>query len=167
MNVLHRKAFTMVELIFAIVIIGILTAVAVPKFAATRDDAVITKARATVAAVRNAIATERQKRILKGDFVNLINSLSPNPANIFDTFNPDRDNLLAAVPGNRVLEYAMLTCATLGKNRECWQMAGADYAFVLPDGVPVVFTIFDAAGAATSRFNCVAPNSVNCRLLTQ
>jgi len=34
-----RKAFTMIELIFVIVIIGILSAAAIPKLAATRDDA--------------------------------------------------------------------------------------------------------------------------------
>ena len=36
-----KKAFTMVELIFVIVIIGILAAVAIPKLAGTRDDAKI------------------------------------------------------------------------------------------------------------------------------
>lgn len=66
-----KRAFTMIELIFVIVVIGILSGIAIPKFAATRDDAQVSKGRAEVAAIRSAIAMERQKRILKGVFTDI------------------------------------------------------------------------------------------------
>ena len=41
---MKRSGFTMIELIFVIVILGILASVAIPKLAATRDDARVSKA---------------------------------------------------------------------------------------------------------------------------
>ena len=72
-----RRAFTMLELVFVIVVIGILSAIAIPKFALTRNDAEITKARAEVAAMRSAIAIERQKRVLKGNFADITDAEVP------------------------------------------------------------------------------------------
>jgi general secretion pathway protein G len=69
-----KKAFTVIELVFAIVVIGILSAIAIPRFAATRDDAIVSKGRAEVAAMRSAIAMERQKRILSGNFDDITGS---------------------------------------------------------------------------------------------
>ncbi len=66
-----RRAFTMIELVLVIVVIGILAGLAIPKFAATRDDAIVSKARATVGSLRSAISMERQKRILRGDFTDI------------------------------------------------------------------------------------------------
>lgn len=63
----NKHAFTMLEVIFVIVAIGILAAIAVPKFSATRVDAKIARAKATVAAVRSGIVSERQTRMLQGD----------------------------------------------------------------------------------------------------
>ncbi len=45
---MRRSGFTMIELIFVIVILGILASVAIPKLAATRDDAKISKAASEV-----------------------------------------------------------------------------------------------------------------------
>lgn len=73
----------MIELVFVIVVLGILSAIAIPKFAATRTDAQISKGRADIASIRSAIMTERQTRLIKGDS-SYINSLSSGSAKLFD-----------------------------------------------------------------------------------
>lgn len=62
-----KNAFTMIEMVFVIVVLGILAAIAVPRLAATRTDAEISKGAADVASIRSAIITERQSRLITGD----------------------------------------------------------------------------------------------------
>lgn len=62
-----KKAFTMIELIFVIVVIGILAGVALPRLAANRDDAEITKAKAQVASIRAGIQTKRSANLLSSN----------------------------------------------------------------------------------------------------
>jgi general secretion pathway protein G len=50
---MQKKAFTMLELIFVIVILGILAAIAIPKIAATRNDATATSIALLVATCVN------------------------------------------------------------------------------------------------------------------
>ncbi|DAB29660.1 MAG TPA: prepilin-type cleavage/methylation domain-containing protein [Sulfurimonas sp. UBA12504] len=63
----NKHAFTMIEMVFVIVVLGILASIAMPRLAATRTDAEITKGRADIASIRSAIVTERQARLIKGE----------------------------------------------------------------------------------------------------
>ncbi|RLA70489.1 MAG: hypothetical protein DRG09_03095 [Epsilonproteobacteria bacterium] len=159
----NRKAFTMLELVFVIVVIGILSAIAIPKFAATRGDAIMTKAKATVGSVRSAVATERQKRILRGNFA-IITKLSSSATlgnAVFDAFDGN-----ASRP---VLEYAPLSCAT-ATSTSCWRetttasgttAAPTKYTFNLPTSGGVVFLL------QNNRFECETPTNQYCKELTQ
>jgi len=61
-----KKAFTMIELVFVIVVLGILSAVAIPKLSAYVEDANIAAGISTVSSIRTAIASERQKSLILG-----------------------------------------------------------------------------------------------------
>ncbi|MCI6344228.1 MAG: type II secretion system GspH family protein [Campylobacter sp.] len=60
-----KKGFTMIELIFVIVILGILASVAIPRLAATREDAEIS---AAVANLRTLVSDATAYYTAKGDF---------------------------------------------------------------------------------------------------
>ena len=60
-----KKGFTMIELIFVIVILGILASVAIPRLAATREDAEIS---AAVANLRTLVSDINSYYVVKGSF---------------------------------------------------------------------------------------------------
>jgi len=68
---MFRSAFSMIELVFVIVILGIMAAVAVPKFASIQDDALISNEKQTIAVARQGIATLYGKRQVRGSDFNI------------------------------------------------------------------------------------------------
>ena len=116
MNTISRKAFTMVELIFVIVIIGILAAVAIPKLGSTADLAYMAKGQSTLATVRSAISTERQKMILRSEFTDV--SIYNASGRVFTRFTDDN--------GSRILDNDIASCTDIG----CWNTSdGVSYTF--------------------------------------
>jgi len=157
MQTSSKKAFTMIELVFVIVVIGILSAIAIPKLAATRDDAVITKAISTLSAVRSSLATERQKRILRGDFAPLtsLGGATGNDKTLFDNYNGDAN-------ASSVLEYPIRSCASGATG--CWEKTGpTTYIYRMPHNTSTVTFTLDPA-----KFRLGCPSSdTNCQLLTK
>ena len=87
-----KKGFTMIELIFVIVILGILASVAVPRLASTREDAEIS---ATVANLRTLVSDASSYYVANGTF-----KPKGKQANWRDVTNvPLRDSTKALVQG--------------------------------------------------------------------
>ncbi len=145
-----KSAFTMIELVFVIVVIGILASVAIPRLSATRDDAEITKARVVVASVRNALAMERQKRILRGDFTPIV-AVGGTNTGVFGNFD---DN--ASQP--MVLEYAISSSSQKGE----WEYkeVGSEKQYIFHGLGDVIFLVNNG------KFVCKTPSSDGCKQLT-
>ena len=62
---MKRSAFTMIELIFGIVIMGILAAVALPRFAGVQDDALVATEKAGIGSIRASLQAIRGHAITR------------------------------------------------------------------------------------------------------
>jgi len=145
---MKRSAFTMIELVFVIVVIGILSAIAFPRLAATRTDAQVAKGRSDVSAIRSAIVSERQGRLLRGD--------SAYTAMLDDATNAAGQTLFDG-NGTVLLQYGIISANSDGH----WMKTNTGYTYQIM-GDPVAFTYTQATGA----FDCTHTNA-NCRLLTE
>ena len=137
-----KNAFTMIELIYVIVILGILSAVALPKFASTKNQADISKARTDVAAIRSSIMTDRQAQLIKGTNT-YIGQLSANTTELF-TGSATRP----------LLRYGIIAGTGPGKWRVNGAVANNDYFFKV-DTVDIAFDY----NVTTGLFTCDRTNA--------
>lgn len=148
-----KNAFTMVELVFVIVILGILAAIAIPKMAATRTDAEITKGRSDISAIRSAIVTERQGRLIQGQ-TGYISRLTPSGSSTLFTGDGS---------GRTLLMYGIAAGTTSGH----WKSTDADgkhYSFIV-QSTEVPFTYDDSTGIFTCTVDASAAGQM-CATLT-
>lgn len=107
---MKRSGFTMIELIFVIVILGILAAVAIPKLAATRDDAKIsTKIQEGTQFIQEASSYYTAHGVFAKVGVMSNVKLTTTATGSTDASNSDLNNtavvFLQAIPGVGCIEF--------------------------------------------------------------
>jgi general secretion pathway protein G len=138
-----KKSFTMIELIFVIVVIGILAAIAIPRMWVTRDDAIIVKLKTQVATIQSAISSKYAKLILEG------NNSCPD----LET-NPNDDKLFEGVLNKPIYKNA---------SSLKWDGNGTDYNATYNSSV--VHFKYDKNPEDGCKFYCVlGSGEFNCNL---
>ncbi|WP_178140553.1 type II secretion system protein [uncultured Campylobacter sp.] len=112
-----KKGFTMIELIFVIVILGILAAVAIPKLAATRDDAEITKTATNINTLINDLGSYYTSQ---GEFAGDTKKMS----NVKTPIMAKNDKCLEVGAGNNTKGEIGITIKTDGLCKNVWELPG-------------------------------------------
>ncbi|MEN8146067.1 MAG: prepilin-type N-terminal cleavage/methylation domain-containing protein [Campylobacterota bacterium] len=159
---MKRTAFTLIELIFVIVVLGILAAVAIPKLGGTVISAQIAKAQGDVAAIRASIASARQKLLVTGRnaYPTALDQLGANSVEGNTLF--DQNGTDAQVTANtavRILTYPIYAGASTSTGK--WYKLDGNYNFTV-DETPVTFTYTPATGL----FDCVHTEDF-CQRITE
>ena len=114
-----KKGFTMIELIFVIVILGILAAVAIPKLAATRDDAEISKTAANIQTFINDLGSYYTSQGEFADASKMSNVKSP-----IKIKNKDDCLKIKAGTGNATSGEIGLEIGVNGLCAKVWELPG-------------------------------------------
>jgi general secretion pathway protein G len=144
-----KNAFTMIELIFVIVVLGILSAVAFPKLSGITEDANYAQGMATVSSIRSGIQNENHKRIFQANFT------FPFPSSLDDAaINTVHEELF-----DNFLQYPVYSKSETGG----WMKIGAtSYNFYMNNSTTIQFDY----NTSTGRFDCDHSNS-NCKALVE
>jgi general secretion pathway protein G len=155
---MNKSAFTMLELVFVLVVLGILAAVALPRFGSISDSANVAKGQALIAPLRLAIASQRNQNLMMGD--------APYPLILDDsTPNTSNEQLFDGNSSDPLLTYSIPSGTQTGNWMKTTNNAGPviEYQYYISNGVTVDFNYTIDTGI----FDCIHLNNDNCKSLTE
>lgn len=146
-----RRAFSIIELIFVIVVIGILASVALPHFASTFNVASVQKAKGVIVSVQSKIELLHNKNILRG-------ASTPYPSEISRSGGTTTDSEIFAdctVDGSSVV---LLTNPPLAKRKggNWFKKAMNRFDYYIDDSIKVEFQYYPTASGTikAGSFTC-------------
>jgi type IV pilus assembly protein PilA len=138
----NRKGFTLIELLIVVVIIGILAAIAIPKFANTKEKAVLASMKSDL---RNLVTAEEGFFSDNQDYATTLGAAQVNGTGGAGTvaFVPSANNVIVVTRQSAGGWSAVVTNATLqGAIRTCGIFVGsgaAPNAAVTGEGAPACY----------------------------
>lgn len=152
-----KKAFTMIEIIFVIVIIGILSGIAIPKMLGLRTDAKITNLKEQVASVKSGIENISRTTTLASLETSSDNSY-PSAELIHNFINKKNYIDIKSANEKDINNYTYLASIK----------GFGDFTFVYVDGkVSKPGAGIIPSSAKVGDFVCVKPNVEKCKLFNQ
>jgi len=147
-----KSAFTMIEMVFIIVIIGILSFVAIPRINGSIEDANVVVGISTISSIRSAIASQRQRSLILGKL--------SYPA-ILDDAKEDVSGE-ALFDGNKTIDILQYAIYSGLKSGDWMKIDTYEYQYHISKSKTVIFTYKPSSGI----FDC--PHSEdNCKILAE
>jgi len=140
-----KKAFSLLETIFVIALISIISVIAIPKLFFNVTTASYSKIKSDVALIRNAIIENRNKNIISGKGEAFIHTLDEAKNDIA------YEKLFVGEENNLLLQYPIISTSSKNKESGKWiKMTKSTYLVYIDDKNSIEFTYDSNSGT----FDC-------------
>jgi len=140
-----KKSFSLLEMIFVITLIAIISIIAVPKLFLNITSASYTQIKSDIGLIRSAIISNRNKSIISGKGEDFIESLDEAKTNVA------YEKLFVGKDGDTLLQYPIVSTSNEKKESGKWiKISPNNYKFFIDNKNAIEF-VYDSSNGS---FDC-------------